>query len=334
MISMLPEHHDKVTRLVEAVRRELEKEQPLVVGPWTGEVGYELLYWIPFLRWAFMSGAVPPERVIVVSRGGTAAWYSGIPLGRYIDAFDLISPTALAALGEGAKPKQSAKSDEGGEELLRRVCDVCQIRDFARVLPHWMYRLYRFYWDAVAPVEFLDQYARWRRIDSPPQDVVLAGLPARYVAVRFYFSRSFPASEENRLFARDMIARIAAACPVVLLNHELAADDHRDYHPPSDAVIPAAGLMTPATNLAVQTAIIARASAFVGTYGGLSLLAPLCHVPSFAFASVPFMKASHEQAIRRMIERAAGAPLRVDTIRHGTVQAEAVLTHLDLAGAG
>jgi hypothetical protein len=245
-----------------------------------------------------------------------------------------MSPAALAALGEGAKPKQSATSDEGGEELLRRVCDACQLGDFARVVPHWMYRLYRFFWDDVAPMEFLEQHARWRQIDPPPEHAALAGLPARYVAVRFYFSRSFPASEPNRRFAQDMIARIAADCPVVLLSHDLAADDHQDYHPPPGAVIPAAGLMTPSTNLAVQTAIIARSSAFVGTYGGLSLLPPLCRVPAFAFASVPFMKASHEQAIRRMIERADGAPLRVETVGHGTAQAEAVLTHVERAGAG
>lgn len=331
---MLPEHHDKVRRLVEAVRRELEKDQPLIVGPWTGEVGYELLYWIPFVRWAFASGAVPPERVTVVSRGGTAAWYSGIPVGRYLDAFDLISPDALARLGGGAKPKQSATSDEGGEELLRRVLEACRLHECGRILPHWMYRLYRFYWDAVAPVEFLEQHARWRQIVPPPESAASAGLPARYVAVRFYFSRSFPESDSNRRFAHDMIARIAGVCPVVLLSHDLAADDHRDYQPPPGAVIPVAGLMTPATNLAVQTAIIARASAFVGTYGGLSLLPPLCNVPAFAFASVPFMKASHEQAIRRMIERADGAPLRVETVGHGAAQAEAVLTHLERAGAG
>ena len=39
---------------VDAVRRELERLQksnaPIVVGPWVGEVGFELLYWIPFLN--------------------------------------------------------------------------------------------------------------------------------------------------------------------------------------------------------------------------------------------------------------------------------------------
>ena len=43
---------------------------PIVVGPWLAEVGYEVLYWIPFLRWFQDAHGVPRERFIVVSRGG------------------------------------------------------------------------------------------------------------------------------------------------------------------------------------------------------------------------------------------------------------------------
>ncbi len=25
--------------------------RPIAVGPWLGEVGFELLYWVPFVRW-------------------------------------------------------------------------------------------------------------------------------------------------------------------------------------------------------------------------------------------------------------------------------------------
>jgi hypothetical protein len=46
-------------------------------------------------------------------------------------------------------------------------------------------------------------------------------------------------------------------------------------------------LMTPRNNLEVQTKVIARAKAFVGTYGGLSYLAPFYGVPGIAFYSDP-----------------------------------------------
>ena len=44
-------------------------------------------------------------------------------------------------------------------------------------------------------------------------------------------------------------------------------------------------LMRPDNNLRLQTAVIGRARGFVGTYGGLSYLAPLLRVPAVGFSS-------------------------------------------------
>jgi hypothetical protein len=55
---------------------------PVVAGPWLEDELAELLYWIPFLRWA--QGAAPGlrERLFVLSRASTAGWYAGIGGGR------------------------------------------------------------------------------------------------------------------------------------------------------------------------------------------------------------------------------------------------------------
>ena len=72
----------------------------------------------------------------------------------------------------------------------------------------------------------------------------------------------------------------------MLLNTPFRVDDHADYAAHgSPRVHTVDDLMTPARNLDVQTAVIAGAKAFVGTYGGYSYLAPLCGVPSLAFYS-------------------------------------------------
>ena len=47
--------------------------EPIIAGPWLAEVGYEVLYWIPFLRWFCDAHGVPRERLIVLSRGGMDA---------------------------------------------------------------------------------------------------------------------------------------------------------------------------------------------------------------------------------------------------------------------
>jgi hypothetical protein len=43
-------------------------------------------------------------------------------------------------------------------------------------------------------------------------------------------------------------------------------------------------LMRPEDNLSVQTAVVGKAKAFVGTYGGFAYLAPFLGVPSLSFS--------------------------------------------------
>ena len=60
-------------RLLRQALRGINGTGDVIVGPWTGEVGFELLYWIPFLNWLCEQG-LDSRRFIVVSRGGTAPW--------------------------------------------------------------------------------------------------------------------------------------------------------------------------------------------------------------------------------------------------------------------
>ena len=78
------------------IKRVVRKPGPIIVGPFLSEVGFELLYWIPLLRWIKDKWQVDPERLVVVSRGGTALWYEGLS-GRYLDVFDFTSPERFAA---------------------------------------------------------------------------------------------------------------------------------------------------------------------------------------------------------------------------------------------
>jgi len=129
-------------------------------------------------------------------------------------------------------------------------------------------------------------------------------LPERYVAVRFYASDSFPDTAANRAFARAVIVELAKRMPVVLLNPGARVDDHADFAPQDVAhvtLLPAT--VAPEENLAAQTAIISRAQAFVGTYGGLAYVAPFHGVPSVAFHSERAFKLHHLHVAQRALER-------------------------------
>ena len=71
-------------------RFEQEADTPVLAGPWLGEVGFELLYWIPFLRWAVSEFPGLRRQLVIQSRGGVASWYEGLAT-RYVDLFDHFS---------------------------------------------------------------------------------------------------------------------------------------------------------------------------------------------------------------------------------------------------
>ena len=72
----------------------------------------------------------------------------------------------------------------------------------------------------------------------------------------------------------------------MLLNPDLHIDDHWEMAIGKNPRIHSVDhLMTPRNNLEIQTKVISRARAFVGTYGGLSYLAPMYGVTSLAFFS-------------------------------------------------
>jgi hypothetical protein len=263
----------------------------VVVGPWLGEVGFEVLYWIPFLHWLFERHGIAAEGVTVVSRGGVEPWYDGL-CSRYVEILDAVTPDEFrrATLGlwaaTGGLQKQVTVRP-WDEQVLDATMGE-EWRDRALLHPQLMYRLFRNVWQGALPLrDFLDR-ARHRPWERPSLDGLAVALPDEFTAVRFYFRESFPETADNRALVRDVIARLAARRPVVLLNTGVVVDEHVDAEPDADprVIRPLAGA-APGRNLVVQSAVLARARLFVGTYGGLAHLAPFYGVPTIAFATDP-----------------------------------------------
>ena len=69
---------------------------------------------------------------------------------------------------------------------------------------------------------------------------------------------------------------------MIIVNSGLHMDEHVDYLPKDRTnitVLSEAVPMTPQNDLAVQSAVLGRAKAFVGTYGGMAALAQRFGVP-------------------------------------------------------
>ena len=286
--------------------------KPIVVGPWTGELGFELLYWIPFVEWVRRQWNLAADRQIVVSRGGVASWYRSEE-SRYADVFSWLTPdefrTAIAE--QKRKQRQVTPLDQ---RLVDGIVGQRGAGDVELLHPRFMFRLFAPYWNDDAGYSRIDQFTRHRLLDAPAVSPPPT-LPSDYVAVRFYFSECFPDTAANRTFAHAAVASLAEHTPVVLLNPGFSVDEHEDWEPAvRDRIHTIAEGLTPDRNLAVQSAVISRARAFVGTYGGYSYLAPLHRVPAVACYSRPTFKWHHLYAAQRAFDQVEAAPLTlVDT---------------------
>lgn len=292
-------------RVKDRVARIARSGRPVVVGPWSGEVGFELLYWVPFATWVVEEAEIAPGRILVVSRGGARSWYAHLG-GRYADILAQIAPEEFRARTEAAKKQRTVGAFD--RQVLRQAMRDAGIGRAHLVHPDLMYRLFYPFWKQQVTVRRVDDFTRHRRLAAPARPDVAARLPREYVAVRFYFSDCFPDTPANRAFVDSVIRGLSASIDVVVLNTGFRVDDHRDHAAAGGGRIHAVDdLMTPEQNLEVQTAVIAGARAFVGTYGGYAYLAPLLGVDSLAFYSVEDAFFAHHLELARRTFRRLGA---------------------------
>jgi hypothetical protein len=175
------------------------------------------------------------------------------------------------------------------------------------VHPSLMYRVFAAFWSGHASMSFVERHTRYARI-APPSSADLSSLPREYVAVKFYSARSLPAEPGIRSMLRSLVARLAERTPVVLLETDLRVDEHEDFgFTDMPNTHSAARLMTPATNLAVQTQIIAGARAFVGTCGSLAWLGPMVGVDTVPLLADAAFLHAHLHVARRAFQRLPGA---------------------------
>lgn len=276
--------------------------RPIVAGPWTGEVGFELLYWIPLLRWLVEERGVDPARIVAVSRGGADPWYADVA-GRYLDVLDVATPGQLRdALGQPGEQKRR-RPNAFDREILERLGAQIGERRYSLLHPGVMYGLFRRFWTrrGEGGASDVGSRARFARLPDPGRPPV--GLPKRYVALKAYFSNVFPDTPENREQVRAMTRGLAARGHVVLLSAGVAIDDHPDaFAPTGSRVHPVTPLLDARHNLSVQSRAVAGADALVSTYGGFSYLGPLLGVPSHGFVTDDV----HNPAHAAVMERALG----------------------------
>ena len=319
-------------------RFEQEADTPVLAGPWLGEVGFELLYWIPFLRWAVSEFPGLRRQLVIQSRGGVASWYEGLAT-RYVDLFDHFSLRKFRArFGKFVKqtdtydgytqtPGLRNYSDAEQEivDLVRREAGATRLNVLH---PSVMYGAFKHIQNSRAR-EFAEYFPKLTR---PPVSGLEIELPDQFIAVRFYECFPLPASEANQAFVWELVTHLTKTLPIVYLNTGMPIDrKHPDFPLEDiDTVVSAQESMTLANNLAVQSVIIGQANAFLGSYGGLSYLPPLFGRPSFSLYSDgrSLSKTSHLALAQSVLARPRLGGYWVGSVAEMTPRAvaDAVLT--------
>lgn len=288
----------------EALQRALsvvQGEGDVIVGPWTGEVGFELMYWIPFLAWLVEQG-LSRERMVIVSRGGADLWYRHLT-SRYVDILDLVTPDEFRERTAGKK-KQYDSRREFDKELLKKTRDRLGVNEVSVLHPSAMFRLFAGLWRGWSTIDLVESFSRFQPLTRPAATDWPAGLPREYVVAKFYFSKAFPETAENRAFISETLRTASRQVPVALLSTSVRLDEHSDYQSASGSgVFVVDAHQTPEKNLERQSELIAGARGFIGTYGGFSYLAPFYGVPSLSFFSRRGFEAHHMDLAQRVFDR-------------------------------
>ena len=269
------------------VKRALQySTRPILAGPFRGEIGFEVLYWIPFLRRLLKRYHIDPARLIPVTRGGASLWYGG---GQRLDLYDLRTPQLVRVENriQHAMHQQLKQIVVTGfdRHVLREFAQSHGFEKYLVLHPAWMYACLMPYFAGAMSLAELEQHCWFETIPTPalPDEVTV---PTPFVTVRFYLRHTFPGHQMLVQFAQKSIEMMAQNTAVVLLNSGIHADEHVDIPMPDHPnVFRMTDLckVTPQNNLAVQSALIGRALGFVGTYGGMAQLALRLGKPSVSY---------------------------------------------------
>lgn len=258
--------------------------RPILVGPWTSEMGFEVLYWLPFLEQLTHTYQIDPARLYTVTRGGAGAWYGA---GHSIELFDYAPPADLRLSTLNAQRTQASVKQFGitiwERKLLDLIAERVGLRRYHVLHPSLVYRALDSYWGPQT-MGFAQamKHLRFTELPSPPVPLGLS-LPDQYVVVRWYQRATWPLSEALLDWTHQMVTAIAERMPVIVLRSSAYLDDHVDFPAPSGPNIRVIHVEPWRDNLAVQSAILKRASAFIGTWGGLAQLAVRLGIPTAAF---------------------------------------------------
>ena len=266
-------------------------DEVLFLGPWLGEVGPELQYWIPYLQQAKSRGFFGKKRIIAISRGGVEAWYTRVA-DEYVDVYDHLSPNEYRNIRlQIMKTTQKQVSIHPWERhFTEEVARKRQINSYSLIHPSMMWRIVVAWLQERLPLTRVLSQLRFQDLSistSAYADFVNGlRLPKNFIVARFYTSHVFKAKRESVEVVKKILQKVSRLIPVVVFSMNYGLDDHGTFPLPKTRRIMHVGSLPIRLNMGIQTEVIRRSKGFIGTNGGLSVLPALVHIPVLSFYNV------------------------------------------------
>jgi hypothetical protein len=287
-------------RMVRTALEEIQQAtSPVFVGPWNDSVAHEVLYWIPFLRWATKTYGIPPERLFVVSRGTVGDWYAGLGT-RYLDARTLFSPPELQhwlnrTVPQSEQDAKQAVMSPFDADILERAARAFDLSEYQVLHPSMLFRVVSRVHKDRTPERMADVLRHARLETSAGSRAAALPLPASFAALSVGFTPAFADTDENRQFLSSMVEQTAAERDVVIVDAPAA-----DLPLPQSPRVHRLDAVRGNTDaLAAQTRALAQADGFIGPFGDLAVLA--------AFAGTPAVTWYSERLPPDLVERVQAA---------------------------
>jgi hypothetical protein len=261
-------------------------QAPILVGPWRSELGFEVSYWTPFLKFLAAHVKEFARRASVVTRGGLAPLYSQT-CASSADLYSIRDVKVVRRenlydqrIRQAGKTIKQVQITDWDEAVLEDAASALGIRLFHSLHPAWMYWALSPYWDEQASLSYLLSMTDYTPLSKIP---VQGGLPPQYVAVKFYGRATFPYPHPDiATYVQETVAKLAQVLPVVSIGTGNEHDDHVDIPVVGKNIYTLPPDLPAEENLKAQAAVISQATAFVGTYGGVAQLALRLGVPSYS----------------------------------------------------
>jgi hypothetical protein len=260
-------------RPVKTALEEIQNGTSMVfIGPWVDPIGLELLYWVPFVRWASATYGLRPERLAILSLRGLPRWYDDVAQ-RFLEVASLFSATELAewqrrtVAQSEQDPKQSVLSPFDAE-VVERAARAFDVSEPQVLHPLLMFRTLR----RIHADNAHDRLSEILRYE--PRHTRRGAGREPFVAVSGESSDWLPDTDENRSFLATLLADAANAGAVVNIDG-LPLTEREDT--------------------------LARADAFLGAYGDNAILAASCGTSATVYhsARLPPDQPEHLEAASR-----------------------------------